>query len=89
MIDRTVETLVALQNARDSIPGKRGQRVSISTLHRWHRHGLRGTRLETVLVAGVRYTSAEAIDRFIRATTQAADDDQQATETRQGVADAK
>jgi len=76
MIDRRAETLVALQAACDSIPGKRGQRVSISTLHRWHRHGLRGIRLETVLVAGVRYTSVEAIDRFIRATTQAADSQQ-------------
>ena len=77
MIDRTAETLVALRHARGSIPGKRGQRVSISTMHRWHRHGLRGIRLETVLVAGVRYTSIEAIDRFIRATTQAADQRQE------------
>ncbi len=73
MIDLSRETVVTLKEARDAVPGKRGRRVSSSTLHRWHRNGVKGVRLETALVAGVRYTSIEAIDRFIVATTEAAD----------------
>jgi len=73
MIDMDGETLVSLKSARDVIPGKRGHRVSASTLHRWQRQGLRGIRLETRVVAGVRYTTFEAIERFISATTEAAD----------------
>jgi len=73
MFDMDGETLVSLKLARDVIPGKRGHCVSASTLHRWQRRGLRGIRLETAIVAGVRYTSIEAIKRFISATTEVAD----------------
>ena len=71
MLDLAGETIVSLNAARDEIPG--GRRVSSSTLQRWQRQGLRGIRLETAIVAGTRYTSIEAIGRFIEATTEAAD----------------
>lgn len=35
------------------------------TLHRWRLRGVRGVKLETILVGGLRYTSREAIRRFI------------------------
>jgi hypothetical protein len=73
MIDLSRETLVPLKAARDAVPGMPGRRISSSTLHRWHRQGLGGIRLDTALIAGVRYTSVEAIERFITATTEAAD----------------
>jgi len=46
------------------IPG----RPSRMTLHRWTHRGLRGVRLETLLIANRRYTSRQAIERFIAAT---------------------
>ncbi|MBX3437201.1 MAG: DUF1580 domain-containing protein [Planctomycetaceae bacterium] len=46
---------------------------NISTLHRWRLHGVRGHKLETVLVGGRRFTSDEALERFIARTTAAGD----------------
>jgi uncharacterized protein DUF1580 len=47
--------------------------VHVSTLHRWRLRGIRGIRLETCLIGGIRYTSHEALARFVTATTAAAD----------------
>ena len=44
--------------------------ISLATLHRWRLHGVRGTKLETCLIGGMRYTSREAIARFIAAQNQ-------------------
>lgn len=65
MIDVKLETLVHFPEARSAFPGER--RVSLATLHRWRLNGVRGVKLETVLVGGLRFTSLEAIDRFITA----------------------
>ncbi|MFO1006974.1 MAG: DUF1580 domain-containing protein [Planctomycetaceae bacterium] len=62
-IDAAVETLIPFRDARTAFPG--GKRLSLATLHRWRLHGVRGTRLETILVGGMRYVSREAISRFI------------------------
>jgi hypothetical protein len=62
-IDTATETLISLSDARGAFPG--GKRLSLATLHRWRLHGVRGTRLETCLIGGLRYTSCEAISRFI------------------------
>ena len=63
MIDPAVETLVAWQRVSELIPGQPHH----STLHRWRLRGVRGKKLETLLVGGKRFTSREAIDRFIAA----------------------
>ena len=65
MIDTSTETLRPFQSAGSHIPGNRS--VHISSLHRWRLRGVRGVKLETVLVGGTRYTSDEAISRFIAA----------------------
>ena len=44
-----------------------------STVHRWRLRGARGSKLETVLVGGRRYTSQEALLRFFDHTTTAGD----------------
>lgn len=49
-----------------------GKRPHISTCHRWVQKGIRGNRLETVLVGGQRLTSYEAVNRFIQTITAAA-----------------
>ena len=70
-IDVQSETLISFSDARSAFPGI-VRRLSLATLHRWRLNGVRGVKLETVLIGGLRYTSREAIDRFIKA--QNADD---------------
>jgi len=67
-IDIHSETLLTLNEARAILPG----RPDIGTLHRWRTRGLRGVKLETVLL-GKRYTSREALQRFSEKTTAKAD----------------
>src|SRR5271154_5104019 len=69
MIDILIELLISLAAASKLLPG----RPSITTLWRWHHRGVRGVKLETVVIGGRRYTSREAIARFIAATTAARD----------------
>lgn len=64
MIDPSNEKLIPFQKAPEHIPGGR---KSICCLHRWRLNGVRGAKLETLLVGGTRFTSVEAIARFIAA----------------------
>jgi len=48
-------------------------RPHVSSCWRWVYVGVRGIRLETVIVGGRRYTSREAVDRFVSQTTASAD----------------
>lgn len=52
-------------------PGRGGRRVNSSTVIRWCLRGVRGVRLESVVVGGRRYTDRASIVRFIEATTAA------------------
>jgi Protein of unknown function (DUF1580) len=72
MID-SAEDLVTIPQAARAVPRGQGQfGVDPSTVWRWHLRGVRGVRLETLLVGGKRFTSAQALDRFFQATTAAA-----------------
>jgi hypothetical protein len=62
MIDASHEQLRSLIDATQYVPGQ----PHVSTLVRWWRHGVQGVKLETVLVGGRRFTSLEAIGRFIQ-----------------------
>lgn len=62
-IDIDAEELIPFQKAAAHVPGPR--KPCIQTLHRWRLRGARGRILETILIGGIRYTSAEAIRRFI------------------------
>lgn len=68
-IDISTESLLSLPDASKTLPG----RPALSTIHRWRLRGVRGTKLETCLIGGRRYTSLEALARFSTATTDAAD----------------
>lgn len=63
-IDVNTETLVQFSEASRNFPGKP---VCIQTLHRWRLRGVRGNKLESCLIGGIRFTSKEAIQRFIEA----------------------
>ena len=70
MIDMIHETLLRVPSeVANHVPG----RPHPSTIWRWHRQGVHGIRLETVLVGGTRYSSVEAVQRFIERTTAAAE----------------
>lgn len=62
------ETLKSPAEATRHAPG----RPHVSTIWRWMTRGVRGIRLESLVCAGRRYTSLEAIERFIARTTEAA-----------------
>lgn len=70
MIDIGKEQLQTLAQAAREMPGGA---VHVSTVYRWHQEGCRGVKLETILRGGLRYTSKEALQRFVDAVTQAAD----------------
>lgn len=72
MFDPFSETPIRLAKARKLVPGRRSDGVNIATIHRWHRCGVHGVRLETILIGGIRHTSREAMARFIVATTREA-----------------
>lgn len=63
------ETLLTLTQAAATLPNK----PHASTIHRWRLNGVRGIRLETIMVGGRRYTSREALERFSARLTAAAD----------------
>jgi len=69
MIDIHVEHMLTISAAARELPG----RPHVSTLWRWTNHGVRGIRLQTVLVGGKRYTSRESLQAFVEQTTAAAD----------------
>lgn len=67
-IDLQGECLLSLAEAAKKLPG----RPHISTVHRWRQRGVRGIKLETVLIGGRRFTSDAALAEFVRSTTLAA-----------------
>lgn len=48
--------------------------VNITTLWRWMTHGANGIKLESFMIGGRRYTTREALSRFVEASTQAANE---------------
>lgn len=63
---------MSLRDARERVAEFIGRRVHDETIRRWATRGVRGVKLETVVVAGSRVTTLAAIERFITATTLAA-----------------
>lgn len=63
MIDVSVERPITFNEAARYLPEDR--RPNFSTWWRWSTAGVRGVRLETILIGGRRYTTAQAVERFI------------------------
>lgn len=63
MIDLTQETLVRLTEAAHIINPHRPP--SLGSVWRWALRGVRQNKLESLVIGAVRYTSREAIIRFI------------------------
>jgi len=60
MIDIASETLITLAQASERLPG----RPSLCAIWRWRTKGIRGRKLECVVIGGRPYTSIEALARF-------------------------
>ena len=56
------ESLLSLGDAAKTLPNS----PHISTVWRWVNRGVRGVVLETIVIAGRRFTSREALQRFVR-----------------------
>jgi hypothetical protein len=66
VIDRTREHLIPIGRVPDLEQlWPEGKSPHPETVARWARKGCRGVRLETVLLGGRRYSSVEAVNRFI------------------------
>ena len=66
MIDPFEEELVPLAKIPEVLPrGQSGKKIHRATGFRWALKGIRGIRLETIKVGGSRFTSHEALSRFI------------------------
>lgn len=71
MIDTTREEVAPFAAAAKWLPSLRGGRpIAPGTLWRWARRGLKGVRLEIVMVGGIACTSREALQRFFESRTE-------------------
>jgi hypothetical protein len=70
MIDVSVERPISYREAAKFLP--EGWQPGFSTWWRWSTLGVRGVKLETILVGGRRCTTAQAVQRFIARVTAAA-----------------
>ena len=59
------ESSLTLKEVADYLPMRRGRKIHYSTIFRWATKGTRGRVLETTLVGGIRYTTIEALERFL------------------------
>jgi len=66
MIDTQSEHLIPLNQVAEHIPSSRpGKKLNVGTVWRWASAGVRSVKLETVSIGNSRYTSREALERFI------------------------
>jgi hypothetical protein len=77
MLDLSSETAIAVNKSPAHIPG----RPHVSTVWRWVLVGVRGIKLETFVVGCQRFTTKQAIERFIAATTARANGEPAPTRT--------
>lgn len=69
MIDLSTEMVFPVSEAPKHIPGRPSQ----ASVWRWVLKGVGGVKLESILIGGKRFVSAEAIQRFCDRRTAAAD----------------
>lgn len=68
VIDLQIESaLTASAVARLPQLRRNGKSPHLSQVHRWWANGLKGHRLESIVVAGTRCSTSEAVDRWIAA----------------------
>jgi hypothetical protein len=72
MIDVQSENLIHLNEVTKLVPSSRpGKRLNIATIWRWCTCGVRGVVLESVNIGNSRFTSREAVTRFVERCSDA------------------
>ena len=71
-IDFSKEQSITLSQVPIHVPKRGGKKVHSSTIYRWATKGARGRVLESVMVGGIRYTTVEAVRRFLTANSHVA-----------------
>ena len=61
------EDLLTLRQAAQLIPSRSGRPIDVSSIWRWTLRGIKGKRLESVSLGGQKYTSRQALARFVSA----------------------
>ena len=67
MIDLETETLILPREVCRMFPGRSGKGIAICTVMRWMLKGRKGHKLASLIAGGQRYTSREAVGRFLAA----------------------
>lgn len=71
IINFSAEDAFPLSHALKLLPKtRRGRSPHVSTIFRWAQRGLKGVRLETISIGGVRCTTREALQRFFARLTE-------------------
>jgi len=65
MIDVEHEKLMSLPDVAAMLPGRRRRKLALSTVWRWIKRGRKGVRLESIVIGARRYTSREAVLRWL------------------------
>jgi hypothetical protein len=60
----TDERVVTFSQAAEHLPKINGKKIHVSAIWRWAREGVRGVRLEALLMGGRWLTSVQALERF-------------------------
>jgi hypothetical protein len=68
-LDFDNEQPITLADVPRHVPKRQGKKIHYSTVYRWVSKGARGRVLESALVGGVRFTTVEAVGRFLAANT--------------------
>lgn len=70
-LDFNKEHPITLAEVPRHVPKRNGKKVHYSTVYRWISKGARGRILESACVGGVRFTTVEAVARFLSSNTSA------------------
>lgn len=70
-IDLRRETAITLADVAQHVPKRRGRKIHYSTVFRWVTKGVRGRVLQSIKIGGIRYTTVEALERFLNESTSA------------------
>ena len=65
------ELPLSMAEAADRFGELSGRRPHLATVHKWAMHGVRGVKLESLVIGGRRVTTAAAVERFVLATSEA------------------
>lgn len=86
LIDPETEDLIPVRAVCTMFPGRSGKGLSLSTVWRWILHGRRSHKLASIIVGGQRFTSRQAVARFLSAINEQPVQKQRSSEAQEAAA---